>query len=88
MKLPIFATLPLLVSSVRIAAQTPAKPHKVNPGLVAGDVIYSLNNQHIASLDGLRAALKARKSGDPIALQVERSGPLIYITAILNNARR
>jgi S1-C subfamily serine protease len=51
--------------------------------LVAGDVIYSLNNQRIASLDELRDALKDKNTGDPIALLVERYGQLIYVTATL-----
>jgi serine protease Do len=64
-------------------AAVPAEYAGLNPGLVAGDVIYSLNNQRIASLDELRSALKDKKSGDPIALLVERSGQLIYVTATL-----
>ena len=55
----------------------------MNPGLATGDVIYSLNNQPVTSLDELRNALNKRKSGDPIALLVERSGQLIYVTAAL-----
>ena len=50
---------------------------------MAGDVIYALNNRRIASLDELRDALKDKKSGDAIALQVERFGQLIYVTAAL-----
>jgi serine protease Do len=70
------------LSGVAVAA-VPAEYAGLNPGLTAGDVIYSLNNQRIASLAELRDALKARKSGDPIALLVERYGQLIYVTATL-----
>ena len=70
------------LSGVAVAA-VPAEYAGLNPGLVAGDVIYSLNNQRIASLDELRDALKDKKSGDPIALLVERYGQLIYVTAAL-----
>jgi serine protease Do len=70
------------LSGVAVAA-VPAEYAGLNPGLVAGDVIYSLNNQRIASLDELRNALRDKKSGDPIALLVERSGQLIYVTATL-----
>ncbi len=59
------------LSGVAVAA-VPAEYAGLNPGLVAGDVIYSLNNQRIASLDALRDALKDKKSGDAIALLVER----------------
>jgi len=70
------------LSGVAVAA-VPAEFAGLNPGLLAGDVIYSLNNQPIASLDDLRNALNGKKSGDPIALLVERSGQLIYVTAAL-----
>ena len=70
------------LSGVAVAA-VPAEYAGLNPGRVAGDVIYSLNNQRIASLDELRNALRDKKSGDPIALLVERSGQLIYVTATL-----
>jgi serine protease Do len=70
------------LSGVAVAA-VPAEYAGLNPGLVAGDVIYSLNNQRISSLDELRDALKDKKSGDPIALLVERNGQLIYVTATL-----
>ena len=70
------------LSGVAVAA-VPAEFAGLNPGLLAGDVIYELNNQHLASLDELRAALNDKKSGDPIALLVEREGQLIYVTAAL-----
>ena len=70
------------LSGVAVAA-VPAEYAGLNPGLVAGDVIYSLNNRRIASLDELRDALKDKKSGDAVALQVERFGQLIYVTAAL-----
>ena len=78
------AVLPDLrrLSGVAVAA-VPAEYAGLNPGLMAGDVIYSLNNRRIASLDDLRDALKDKKSGDPIALHVERFGQLIYVTAAL-----
>jgi serine protease Do len=78
------ALLPELrrLSGVVVAA-VPAEYAGLNPGLLGGDVIYELNNQHIASLDELRNALKDKKSGDPIALLVERFGQLIYVTAAL-----
>ena len=70
------------LSGVAVAA-VPAEYAGLNPGLLAGDVIYELNNRHIASLDELRDALKDKKSGDPVALVVERFGQLIYVTAAL-----
>ena len=62
----------------------PAEYAASNPGLGAGDVIYSLNKTPIGSLNSLRDALKAMKPGDPIVLLVERSGQLVYVTTILD----
>jgi serine protease Do len=70
------------LSGVAVAA-VPAEYAGLNPGLVTGDVIYSLNNQHIDSVDQLREALKGKKTGDPMTFLVERSGRLIYVTATL-----
>lgn len=70
------------LSGVAVVA-VPAEYAGLNPGLVAGDVIYSLNTQRVASLEDLRDALKAKKPGDPIALLVERFGQLVYVTATL-----
>jgi len=69
-------------SDVAVAV-VPAEYAGLNPGLVAGDVIYPLNTQPVASLGELRDALKAKNSGDPIALRVERDGQLIYVIAAL-----
>jgi serine protease Do len=78
------AILPNLrrLSGVAVAA-LPAEYAGLNPGLVAGDVIYSLNNQRITSMEDLQGALKDKKPGDPIAFLVERSGQLIYVTGTL-----
>uniref|UniRef100_Q01WQ0 Peptidase S1 and S6, chymotrypsin/Hap n=1 Tax=Solibacter usitatus (strain Ellin6076) TaxID=234267 RepID=Q01WQ0_SOLUE len=78
------AILPNLrrLSGVAVAA-VPAEYAGLNPGLLAGDVIYSFNNQRIGSLEELRNALKEKKTGDPIALLVERYGQLIFVTANL-----
>jgi serine protease Do len=70
------------LSGVAVAA-VPAEYAGLNPGLEAGDVIYSLNTRRVESLDELKAALKDKKPGDAIALLVERDGQLIYVTAAL-----
>jgi serine protease Do len=48
-------------------------------GFVPGDVIYSVNQIEIASLDDLRAAVAGLKNGDAIVAQVERNSMLTYI---------
>jgi serine protease Do len=49
-------------------------------GLQAGDVVHRLNTISIDSLDTLRAAVHDLKTGDPVVLQVERDGGLMYLS--------
>jgi len=49
-------------------------------GLRSGDVIHSVNRTSIDSVDGLRAAVRDFKTGDPIVLQVEREDGLTYVS--------
>jgi len=48
-------------------------------GLRQGDIIHSLNQKPIDSLDALRNAIHGIKAGDPVAMQVERDGGLQYV---------
>ena len=48
-------------------------------GLAAGDVIFSLNGTLIADLAQLRTALERLTSGDPVVLQLERRGDLMFL---------
>jgi len=48
--------------------------------LVTGDVIRSVNGLLTATLDGLRNVLKGIKPGDPIVLQIQRDGKLMYVS--------
>ena len=48
-------------------------------GLAAGDVIFSLNGTLIADLAQLRTALERLTSGDPVVLQLERRGELMFL---------
>jgi S1-C subfamily serine protease len=48
-------------------------------GLEPGDVIHAINGKWIVDLETLRSVLDPMKAGDPVALQVERDGALIYI---------
>jgi serine protease Do len=49
-------------------------------GLQTGDVIHSLNTTPITSMDDLRTAVNALKSGAPVVLQVERSDGFTYLS--------
>ncbi len=46
-------------------------------GLQTGDVIHSLNRTPIQSMDDLRATVQSLKTGESVALQVERSDGLV-----------
>ena len=49
-------------------------------GLQAGDMIHQLNGAPIDSVATLRTGLAALKRGDPVVLQVERDGGLLYVS--------
>jgi serine protease Do len=48
-------------------------------GLMAGDVIYAVNRTAVPGLTELRTVLAGFKAGDPVVLQLERRGELIYL---------
>ena len=52
--------------------------------LTAGDVIRSLNGQPMTTLERLRAALAALKSGAPVVLQIQREQRLMFIAFTLD----
>jgi len=64
-------------SGVLVAAM--AAESDLESGLQPGDVIHSLNGTPIETLAALRAALARLKSGDAVALHVERDGRLLYL---------
>jgi serine protease Do len=49
-------------------------------GLLAADIIHQLNTTPIDSMATLRTAVGALKTGDPVVLQVERDGGLLYVS--------
>jgi serine protease Do len=48
-------------------------------GLQSGDVIHSVNGITVIGLDGLRSAVDKLKPNDPVAMQIERQGKLMYL---------
>jgi serine protease Do len=48
--------------------------------LELGDVIYSVNTMTVTDVASLRKALDTLKETDPLVLQVERDGRLMYVT--------
>jgi serine protease Do len=49
-------------------------------GLQAGDIIHQLNTASIDSMETLRTAVGGLKTGDPVVLQIERDGGLMYVS--------
>jgi len=49
-------------------------------GLSPGDVIYSVNGTPVVTVDALKKKLAEYKAGDPVVMQVERSGVLMFVT--------
>ena len=49
-------------------------------GLDQGDVVFAVNRTAVKSLADLRTAVDALSSGDPVVLQLERQGVLMYLT--------
>jgi len=52
-------------------------------GLQAGDIIHALNTTPIDSMEKLRAAVAALKTGDPVVFQIERDDGLMYVSSEL-----
>jgi len=48
-------------------------------GLANGDIIYAINRTPIKTLAELRAALDPLMTGDPVVLELERRGELMYL---------
>jgi serine protease Do len=47
------------------------------------DIIRSVNNRMMVTLDNLKAAMRALKPGAPVTLQVQREGRLMYVSFTL-----
>lgn len=63
-----------------VAARTGDAEYEGQGGLKLGDVIYSVNNTPVATLAALRAAVGTLKINDPLVVQIERDGSLMYLT--------
>jgi serine protease Do len=52
-------------------------------GLQPGDVIYSVNSEPVSTVEVLKKRLDEFKPGDSIAMQIERSGRLMFVSVEL-----
>lgn len=65
---------------VIVAARTGDAEYAGQGGLKLGDIIYTVNTTPVSSLDALRGAVDSLKSTDPLVLQIERDGNLMFLT--------
>jgi serine protease Do len=69
-----------VVSGVVVASTVAGALDSREGGLAAGDVIYSVNKTHVPTLKELRAVVDALKPGEPVVLQLERRGAMMYLS--------
>ncbi len=62
-----------------IAAEISDSPYS-GESLKVGDVIYEVNHVPAVTIRAVTSTLAALKSGDPVVIQVERDGGLMYVT--------
>ena len=76
------AMLPGLRNSygVVVAAGSSATDLTSGTGLQPGDVIYSVNQSPVATVAALRKKVDQFKPGDEVAMQIERSGRLMFVS--------
>jgi len=65
-------------SGVMVAAK--AAERSTGAGLEPGDVIHALNGEKVESVEALRAVIDKLKTGDAVAIQIERDEQLRYVS--------
>jgi serine protease Do len=65
---------------VVVAAGSSATDLTTGTGLQPGDVIYSVNQAPVATVEALRKKVDEFKPGDEVAMQIERSGRLMFVS--------
>ena len=73
----------VLGQTISYPAGKPAKVTAAVMTLLPGDVIRSLNTQPMTTLDRLRTTVKATAPGEPMVLQIQRDGKLLYVPITL-----
>src|SRR5262249_10284897 len=83
----IAAMLPALRvrSGVVVASTADATLDARDGGLATGDIISAGNRTRVPGLAELRAVLDGLKIGDPVVLQLERHGELMYLAFTVEN---
>ena len=65
---------------VVVAMKSSAAKYTGGGGFETGDVIYQVNGTVVTSVQVLRRMVGALKPGDPLVVQIERDGKLMYLT--------
>lgn len=75
------AMLPDLRNSYGVVVAAGSTPGDLTTGtgLQPGDVIYSVNQAPVATVEALRKKVDEFKTGDEVAMQIERSGRLMFV---------
>jgi serine protease Do len=68
---------------VVVAAGSSPADFTSGTGLQPGDVIYSVNKAPVATVEALRKKVDEFKPGDEVAMQIERSGRLMFVAVVL-----
>jgi serine protease Do len=66
-------------SGVVVASTVAGAIDASDGGFAAGDVIVSVNQTPVKNLIDLRSTMEGFKTGDPVVLQLERRGELMYL---------
>lgn len=79
------AMLPALRHNYGVVVAAGSSPTDLNSGtgLQPGDVIYSVNKAPVATVEALRKKIDEFKTGDEVAMQIERSGRLMFVAVVL-----
>lgn len=64
---------------VIVAAKAGNSEYSGQGALVPGDIIYKVNTLPVSTLESLRTAVNSLKPADPLVLQIERDGKLLYL---------
>ena len=65
---------------VIVAARSGESDYGGQGGLKLGDVIYSVNSVPVTTLEALRGAVERLGGTDPLVMQIERGGKLMYLS--------
>jgi serine protease Do len=65
---------------VVVAMKSAAAKYTGGGGFETGDVIYQVNGTVVTTVPVLRRMVAALKPGDPLVVQIERDGKLMYLT--------